>query len=100
VGEPQIGAWVAGTSIAQAMRPFLLRSPQLSPVPTVAESLRHLLLGARYLRTMTGAVGFAPDPIRTLLRLAALTALRPLPRSLVGVVRRIQGLSREREPEL
>jgi hypothetical protein len=98
VGELQIRAWVMGTSIAQAIRPSLLRYQQ-APHPS-AEALRHLLLGARHLPTMTGTAEFARQPLRTLIHLAALTALRPVPRPLFVVTRAIQGLSRERGPEL
>ncbi len=100
VGQRQIGAWVTGTAIAQAIPPSLLRLRQVAPLSTLPTALRRLPLGPDGLRAALGAGGFTRDPLRTLLNLAAMTTVRPIPRPLVAVARALNGLTRDHGPEL
>jgi hypothetical protein len=100
VSGPRINSWVRGTAIAQAIgqAPFL-RSLHLRPLATLAKAASLTPALAECLPVATVTAKLARDPLPTLLRLAAETALRPLPRPVSAVARALYGLSRTLRPE-
>jgi hypothetical protein len=101
VSQPRIDAWVVGTTIAQAIRQApLLGQLQRKPITTLAtQATRHAPVLGEGLQAAALAAAIARDPLRTLLRLAALTALRPLPQPVAAIARALYGVSRTLRPE-
>jgi hypothetical protein len=99
VSQPRIDAWVRGTAMAQALRqaPSLRQLHRPLTTPAIATTFAPVL--AECLTAATVAARLARDPLPTLLRLAAETALRPLPRPVSAIGRALYGLSRTLRPE-
>jgi hypothetical protein len=97
VSQPRIEAWVRGTVIAQAIRQAPLQR-QVHQAP-LAKATSVTAVVAECLPAATVAARLARDPLPTLLRLAAETALRPLPRPVSAIARALSGLSRTLRPE-
>jgi hypothetical protein len=101
VSQPRIDAWVRGTAMAQALRPAsLLGQLHRAPLTTPAIATAFAPVLAECLTAATVAARLARDPLPTLLRLAAETALRPFPRPVSAIARALYGLSRTLRPEL
>ena len=100
MSQPRIDCWMRGTAMAQAIRqasfprqlhrgPLEMVAKAASVTPALAECLPVAIVAARIAR----------DPLPTLLRLAAQTALQPLPRPVSAIARAVYGLSRTLRPQ-
>jgi hypothetical protein len=100
VSKPRIDSWVRGTAIAQSIRQApLLRQLHRAPLTTPARVAAFTPVVAECVPAVTVAARLARDPVHTLLRLAAETTLRPLPRPVSAIARALYGLSRTLRPE-
>ncbi len=98
--QPRIESWVRGTAVAQAIRqaPFPRQLQQgVLATPAKATSVPPVLVECPPVATVPARL--ARDPLHTLLRLGAATALRPLPRPVFAIARALYGLSRTLRPE-
>jgi hypothetical protein len=100
VSGPRIDSWVRGTAVAQAIRQaHFPRQLDRGPLAMATKAASLTPVVAKFLPAATVAAKLARDPLPTLLRLAAETALRPLPRPVAAIARALYGLSRTLRPE-